>query len=67
MTPQVTQCNPDLFINMKNHVCLVSVSVASVKEVRSGKTTEALKNKDIAVIYPDGLICRIIFVSFQFP
>ena len=42
-------------------IYLVSVSVASVKEVRSGKTTEALKNKDIAGIYPDECAFSIVF------
>ena len=42
-------------------ICLFSVSVASVKEVRSGKTTEALKNKDIAGIYPDECAFSIVF------
>ena len=46
---------------MQNYFCLVSVSVASVKEVRSGKTTEALKNKDIAGIYPDECAFSIVF------
>lgn len=38
-----------------------SVSVASVKEVRVGKTTEALKNKEIAGNYPDECAFSIIF------
>ena len=39
----------------------ILVSVASVKEVRSGKTTDALKNKDIAGIYPDECAFSIVF------
>ncbi|KAL5007407.1 hypothetical protein ScPMuIL_016213 [Solemya velum] len=37
------------------------ISVASVKEVRVGKTTEALKNKEIAGNYPDECAFSIIF------
>lgn len=37
------------------------VSVASIKEVRGGKTTEALKNKEIAGIYQDECAFSIIF------
>lgn len=40
---------------------LFSVSIASIKEVRSGKTTEALKNKEIAGIYQDECAFSIIF------
>lgn len=42
------------------HVC-ISVPVCSIKEVRSGKTTEALKNKEIAGIYPDECAFSIVF------
>ena len=42
-------------------VSSILVSVASVKEVRSGKTTDALKNKDIAGIYPDECAFSIVF------
>ncbi|KAL3841875.1 hypothetical protein ACJMK2_019970 [Sinanodonta woodiana] len=37
------------------------IPVCSIKEVRSGKTTEALKNKEIAGIYPDECAFSIIF------
>ncbi|XP_076116625.1 inactive phospholipase C-like protein 2 [Mytilus galloprovincialis] len=37
------------------------ISVASIKEVRGGKTTEALKNKEIAGIYQDECAFSIIF------
>lgn len=40
---------------------LFSVPVGSIKEVRSGKTTEALKNKEIAGIYPDECAFSIVF------
>ena len=39
----------------------ISVSVASIKEVRGGKTTDALKNKEIAGIYQDECAFSIIF------
>ncbi|KAL4224626.1 Inactive phospholipase C-like protein 2 [Mactra antiquata] len=37
------------------------ISVGSIKEVRSGKTTDALKNKEIAGIYPDECAFSIVF------
>ena len=40
---------------------IISVAVASIKEVRGGKTTEALKNKEIAGIYQDECAFSIIF------
>ncbi|WAR03454.1 PLCL2-like protein, partial [Mya arenaria] len=38
-----------------------SVPLFSIKEVRSGKTTDALKNKEIAGIYPDECAFSIVF------
>lgn len=35
--------------------------MCSIKEVRSGKTTDALKNKEIAGIYPDECAFSIVF------
>ncbi|XP_064601802.1 inactive phospholipase C-like protein 2 [Liolophura sinensis] len=37
------------------------ISISSIKEVRIGKTTEALKNKEIAGVYPDECAFSIIF------
>ncbi|XP_060582672.1 inactive phospholipase C-like protein 2 [Ruditapes philippinarum] len=37
------------------------IPIASIKEVRSGKTTDALKNKEIAGIYPDECAFSIVF------
>ncbi|XP_078331805.1 inactive phospholipase C-like protein 2 [Crassostrea virginica] len=37
------------------------ISIASIKEVRGGKTTEALKNKEIAGIYQDECAFSVIF------
>ncbi|XP_046546164.1 LOW QUALITY PROTEIN: inactive phospholipase C-like protein 2 [Haliotis rubra] len=37
------------------------IAVRSVKEVRQGKTTDALRNKEIAGIYPDECAFSIIF------
>ncbi|XP_048779849.2 inactive phospholipase C-like protein 1 isoform X2 [Ostrea edulis] len=37
------------------------ISIAAIKEVRGGKTTEALKNKEIAGIYQDECAFSIIF------
>lgn len=42
-------------------IYFVSVPVCSIKEVRSGKTTDALKNKEIAGIYPDECAFSIVF------
>lgn len=41
--------------------CPPPVSIASIKEVRGGKTTEALKNKEIAGIYQDECAFSVIF------
>lgn len=35
--------------------------MCSIKEVRSGKTTDALKNKEIAGIYPDECAFSIVY------
>ncbi|XP_055957983.1 inactive phospholipase C-like protein 2 isoform X2 [Patella vulgata] len=45
--------------NKKPHKA--KIGVASVKEVRQGKTTDALRNKEIAGIYPDECAFSIIF------
>ncbi|KAH3894174.1 hypothetical protein DPMN_018331, partial [Dreissena polymorpha] len=37
------------------------IPVVSIKEVRSGKTTDALKNKEIAGIFPDECAFSIVF------
>ena len=61
-----------MFTNIiKNIFCLLwflivdfllpPVSIASIKEVRGGKTTEALKNKEIAGIYQDECAFSVIF------
>ena len=41
--------------------CLFSVFVDQIKEVRTGKNTEVLRNKDIAGIYPDECAFSIIY------
>ncbi|GFS09388.1 phosphoinositide phospholipase C, partial [Elysia marginata] len=38
-----------------------SVAVSSIKEVRQGKTTDALRSKEIAGIYPNECAFSIIF------
>lgn len=45
----------------KSYLFIISVSIACIKEVRVGKTTEALKNRDIAGVYPDECAFSIIF------
>ena len=40
---------------------IFSVPIVDIKEVRGGKTTEALKNKEIAGIYQDECAFSIIF------
>jgi hypothetical protein len=35
--------------------------VSSIKEVRQGKTTDALRNKEIAGMYPDECAFSVIF------
>ncbi|ESO87011.1 hypothetical protein LOTGIDRAFT_128120 [Lottia gigantea] len=45
--------------NKKPHKA--KIGVASVKEVRQGKTTDALRNKEIAGVYPDECAFSIIF------
>ena len=41
--------------------CHVSVAVNTIKEARQGKTTDALRNKEIAGVYPDECAFSIIF------
>jgi len=48
-------------LNYHNTIIHVSVPVFQIKEVRSGKTTEALKNREIAGIYPDECAFSIVF------
>ena len=55
----VLQRQPDFRTN--NSTFYFSVPIASIKEVRSGKTTDALKNKEIAGIYPDECAFSIVF------
>ena len=50
-----------LDFKLSSLLCFVSVSIGSIKEVRSGKTTEALKNKEIAGIYADECAFSVIF------
>ena len=47
-------------LNTQSVLC-VAVAVSSIKEVRQGKTTDALRNKEIAGMYPDECAFSIIF------